>query len=341
MTEVIRTELAGPDVWLGPEIQHDPGWTWTLSSAELAEIDRALAAARAADAGIPFAAADFPLPALAPRLAGIVSEVCRGRGVVLLRGLAREAYSRRDCELIWWGIASHLGRPVSQNARGHVIGHVTDEGRDLSDPDARGYQTRNRLDFHCDQLPVDIIGLFCLRTAKAGGLSHLVSAAAVHNCVLAERPDLLDVLYRPFYVDWRGDHPDGERPWYEVPMFSAAGGRISARVTNRSFMESVARYGSELALSGRQREALDVVQEIANRPALRLSMEFREGDMQFINNHAVMHARDAYEDHGDPELKRHLLRLWIALPDDVRRPLSPLLRDRYRYVEIGGIPRQA
>lgn len=339
MIEVVHTPLSGPDVWLGPEIQHDPGWIWTLSADELDEIDQALAGVRAADAEIPFAAASFPLPTLGARLAGIVAEVGNGRGVVLLRGLERENYSRRDCELIYWGIASHIGWPVSQNARGHVLGHVTDEGRDLSDPDARGYQTRNRLDFHCDQLPVDIVGLFCLRTAKTGGLSHLVSAAAVHNRVLAERPDLLDVLYRPFHVDWRGDHPDGEQPWYDVPMFSAAGGRISARVTNRSFMESTVRYG--LTLSDLQREALDVVQEIANRPALRLSMEFREGDMQFINNHAVMHARDAYEDHEDPELKRHLLRMWIALPDDIRRPLSPLLRDRYRYVEIGGIPRQA
>ena len=141
----------------------------------------------------------------------MVSHVTNGLGVMLVRGLPRENYSRADCELIYWGIGVHIGKPVSQNARGHVLGHVTDEGRDLSDPNARGYQTRNRLDFHCDQLPFDIIGLFCLRTAKSGGTSYLVSAPAVHNTLLAERPELLDVLYQPFHVDWRGDHPDGDQ----------------------------------------------------------------------------------------------------------------------------------
>ncbi|CAN0495350.1 unnamed protein product [Laminaria digitata] len=92
-----------------------------------------------------------------------------------------------------------------------------------------------------------------------------------------ERPDLLDVLYAPFHVDWRGDHPEGEQPWYDVPMLTAHDGRIAARVTNRSFMESVSRYGEELALSDAQREALDVFQEISNREELRLQMEFRKG----------------------------------------------------------------
>ena len=341
MMEVVRSRITTPDAWVGPEIQDDDGWIWHLTDAEIAEIDAALAAAKDAGATIPFGADLFPLPTLGARLDAMIADVTQGLGVVLVRGLPRNRYSREECELIYWGLGAHIGRPVSQNARGHLLGHVTDEGKDLSDPNARGYQTRNRLDFHCDQLPVDIIGLFCVRTAKSGGASFLVSAPAVHNVLLEERPDLVDVLYEPFHVDWRGDHPDGEQPWYDVPMFSAADGKITARVTNRSFLESVSRYGDELALTERQREALDAVQEIANRPGLRLSMDFQEGDMQFINNHTVLHAREAYEDHDDPDLKRHLLRMWIGLPDHMRRPLSPRLADRYRYVEIGGIPKQS
>ena len=97
----------------------------------------------------------------------------------------------------------------------------------------------------------------------------------------------------------------------------------------------------ELALNDVQREALDVVQDIANRPELRLNMDFREGDMQFINNHTVLHAREAYEDYDEPDRKRHLLRMWIGVSDDIRRPLSPLLDERYQLVEAGGIPVQA
>ena len=120
-------------------------------------------------------------------------------------------------------------------------------------------------------------------------------------------------------------------------MFSARDGKITARMTNRSFLESVSRYGDESALTDAQREAIDVVQEIANRPEQRLSMDFQEGDMQFINNHTILHAREAYDDHDDPDLKRHLLRMWIALPDERRRALSPALDDRYRDVDMGGI----
>ena len=88
-----------------------------------------------------------------------------------MRGVPRERYSDEECGLIYWGISAHIGTPVSQNARGHLLGHVTDEGKNLDDPNARGYQTKNRLDFHCDQLPVDVLGLFCLRGAKSGGKS--------------------------------------------------------------------------------------------------------------------------------------------------------------------------
>ena len=80
------------------------------------------------------------------------------------------------------------------------------------------------------------------------------------------------------------------------------------------------------------------MQETANRPDLRLSMDFREADMQFLNNHTILHARQAFEDHDDPRRKRHLLRMWIALPEGRRRRLVPELAQRYRYVEMGGIP---
>ena len=316
-------------------------WIWHLEDAEVAEIDEALAHAKKMGASIPYSADQFPLPAFRARLDELIETVLNGTGVALIRGLSRDNYSNEDCELLYWGLGVHIGCPVSQNARGHLLGHVTDEGKDLGDPNARGYQTRNRLDFHCDQLPTDIIGLFCLRTAKLGGTSFIVSAPMVHNVLLDERPDLIEALYEPIHIDWRGDHPDGDQPWYDMPMFSQARGKLTARFINRSFVESASRYGDHLTPSELQREALDVVQEIANRPEFRLSMDFREGDIQLINNLTIMHAREAYEDFDEPDRKRHLLRMWIGLPDDVRRPLSPLLDERYSFVERGGIPKQA
>ncbi len=340
MIDIVRHRITSPDAWYGPEIQDDPRWLFMLEAAEIAEIDAALAVAQKAGAQAPFAVDLFPLPTLAARIDRVVDEISDGLGLVLLRGLPRDRYTDEECELIYWGIAAHIGRPVSQNSRGHLIGHVRDEGRVIGEAEARGYQTAARLNFHTDMLPVDILGLFCLRTAKRGGTSYVVSAATLHNVMREERPDLLEVLYQPYHVDWRGDGPQGGEGWYAMPMFSARNGKIATRFTNRAYLEGTARFGDAYALTDLQREAFVYALDTAARPELRLSMEFREGDMQFVNNHTTLHAREEFEDHGDPECRRHLLRLWVALPDERRRPLAPGLDERYGWVARGGMPRR-
>lgn len=338
VTEVLRERISGPSAWVGHELEDDTSWILPLPEEVLSEIDSALASVEGKGLGIPFGKADFPLRRGAEFLSQIPRLLEEGLGFALVRGIDRSRYTADQCELIYWGIGVNLGIPVSQNARGHLLGHVRDEGRAFDDPTARGYQTSAKMDFHADQLPVDVLGLFCVRAAKQGGESALVSVGAVHNALLEERPDLLEVLYEPFNIDWRGEEPEGDRPWYTSPMFSYAGGKVTSRVTSRQYFQSVTRYGQELGLTDLQQEALDAVQEIANRRELRLNMLMQEGEMQFLNNHAILHARTAFQDYEDPELKRHLLRMWIALPEGQRRALSPALAERYRIVEAGGIP---
>lgn len=333
-----RPRITTPDAWTGPELQQDPAWTCYLDAADIAEIDAALAQVKRSGTMIPFQSPAFPLTRLRTKLDAILEEIENGRGFQLIRGIPRQRYSDEDCELIYWGITSHFGNPVSQNARGHLLGHVRDEGRVLADPNARAYQTSQRMDFHTDLLPIDVLGLFCLRTAKSGGASKLTSALTIHNVLRDERPDLLDALYGQFHLDWRGEEPEGEQPWFSLPMFSECDGRITARICSLVYYESAARFGEQYRPTPLQREALLAVQEIANRPELMLTMNFQEGDIQLINNHTMMHAREAYEDHPEPERQRHLLRMWIAVPDEVRRPLATALADRYRWVQRGGIP---
>lgn len=227
-----REPIAGPAAWIGPRIQRDASWIHRLDPGDVAEIDAALAHARRAGARIPFTPDAFPLSRLAAKLDGILEEIERDRGFALLRGLPRNRYSDADCELLYWGLGVHLGRPVSQNARGHLLGHVRDEGRIHADPNARGYQTSERMDFHTDMLPVDVLGLFCLRTARSGGESKLVSALTIHNVLREERPDLLEALYGEFHVDWRGEEPPGEQPWFTLPMFSVRDGQLTTRIVS-------------------------------------------------------------------------------------------------------------
>ncbi len=338
MTGGQRDILVGPGAWIGSKIQNDPSWIHRLADAEVAEIDAALAHVKRVEARIPFAVEHFPLPKLAAVLDELLEEIENGRGFVLLRGIPRERYTDEECELIYWGLGVHWGNPVSQNARGHRLGHVRDEGRIFADPNARGYQTNQRMDFHCDLLPVDVLGLFCLRAAKSGGKSKVVSALTVHNVLREERPDLLESLYSPFHLDWRGEEPEGEPPWYTIPMFSERDGKVTSRICNRSYYESAARFGEQYRPTDLQREALDKVQEICNRPELMLTMDFQEGDIQLLNNHMTMHGREAFEDHDEPGRQRHLLRMWIAVDDSRRWPLADALAGRYRWVREGGIP---
>ncbi len=339
--QVLREQITGPSAWVGPDLQTSDEWIEHLDDAAIAEIDAALAGVEEAGLSIPFERSAFPLPRLSDLLERIAARLENGLGFVLVRGIPRERYTARQCELIYWGFAVNLGTPISQNTRGHLLGHVRDEGKSFEDPTVRGYQTSAKMDFHADQLPVDVLGLFCVRDARSGGESALVSVGAVHNILLEERPDLLEVLYRPFNLDWRGEEPPGEPGWYTSPMFSYAGGKVTSRITSRQYFNTVTRFGEELELTEVQREALDAVQDIANRPELQLSMRMQPGDMQFLNNHAILHARTEFQDHDDVELKRHLLRIWVAFPPEKRRALAPELADRYRIVETGGIPARA
>lgn len=336
-----RDTITGPGAWIGLEIQHDESWIYRLDAAAVEEIDAALAHAKSLGASIPFAADAFPLPRFAAELDNILEEIENGRGFILLRGIPRSRYTHEECALIYWGLGVRLGNPVSQNARGHRLGHVRDEGRVLADPNARAYQTSQRMDFHTDLLPVDVLGLFCLRTARSGGASKVVSALTVHNILRDERPDLLEALYGMFHLDWRGEEPEGEQPWFTIPMFSARDGKVTTRICSLAYYESAARFGEQFRPTDIQREALVTVQDIANRPELMLSMDFQEGDIQLLNNHITMHSRTAFEDYDEPGRQRHLLRMWIAVSDERRRPLSDALAGRYRWVREGGIPTKA
>lgn len=333
-----RDLITGPGAWIGAEIQHDASWIHRLDAAAVSEIDAALAHAKRAGAKIPFPKEAFPLRGVAQALDGVLDEIEHGRGFVLVRGIPRSRYTDEECALVYWGLGAHLGTPVSQNARGHLLGHVRDEGRVHADPNARLYQTSERMDFHTDLLPVDVLGLFCLRTARSGGASKLVSALTIHNVLRAERPDLLEALYGTFHVDWRGEEPIGESPCFTLPMFSACDGHVTTRIVSLPYYESAARHGERYRPTTLQREALEAVQRIANRPELMLTMDFQEGDVQLINNHILLHAREAYVDHPEPGRERHLLRMWIAVSEERRRPLADALAERYRWVRAGGIP---
>jgi len=314
-----------PSVWRGPDMARHDDWLVRLDEADCAELDAALVQAKARDINIlALSKSDFPIPGVARKLAGVLAELEDGRGFALLRGLPIKRYSKADAALIYWGIGAHFGPAFAQNAQGDMLGHVRDLGADWrSDMKARGYQTRLRLPFHNDS--TDLVGLLCLRKAKSGGSSLIVSSTAVHNEILARRPDLARVLYEPFCVDRRHEESAGQKPYYVTPCFNWFKGRMFIRY-NRTFIESAQRFAEVPRLTALQLEALDLMDELCNDPTFCLDMPFEPGDMQFLCNYVVLHSRTDYEDYPEPEHKRHLLRLWLRTSGFAELP--PAFSDR-------------
>src|SRR5260370_725973 len=224
-----RRPLEGPSAWIGADLrEREAEWGYRLSPPEIAEIEAAVKGVQVRRLDIAdIRRDDFPLPTLGPVLDRLRAEVLDGRGFALLRGMPVEDRPIFESATAYWGVGTYFGSARSQNAQGHLLGHVYDLGKGLSatNPNLRSYTTAERQNFHIDRR--DVVGLLCLRRAKSGGLSTIVSSMSVHNAMAERRPDLLDRLYQPVPVDRRGEVPEGKGPFYEAPVFNEYPGTLS------------------------------------------------------------------------------------------------------------------
>ena len=316
MAVELAREITGPANWRGPDMQKSTDWVHRFSAAEIAEIDAAMRGAKAAGRTMDtLDKSSFPLPTLERVLARARDYLEEGAGLFLFRGIPVQNYSKDELRYLFWGLGKHMGTAVPQSAVGDVLGDVRNIEQHL-----RIYTSNHDGAFHGDAC--DTVGLFVIQTAKSGGLSRIVSVVAVRNEIARRRPDLLRVLYEPFHWSWMKLEPPGfPRPYFLQPVFSEHEGRFSSM-----FIRQLIERGQALPgvppLTPLQVEALDMVESVADDPALHFSMMFEPGDIQFLNNHLCIHARTAFEDHPEIERRRHLLRLWISPPNN--RALSPL-----------------
>lgn len=320
MQVIQRTPSRHPSAWTGAALRLRSDWLERLGDADIADLDRARHAviAKGLSWGR-FDKADFPLSVMARRLASIERELEEGRGFVLLRGLPVERYTLEDIKIIYWGIGCHLGRIVPQNVKGVMLEHIEDlQVANLNDPNLRGYVTTKGLDAHCDNSDTSV--LLCVDRALRGGMSAIASLPAIHNRILAERPDLLELLFEGYRYDLRGEGVTGslDETSEPVPVFSSHAGRVRGWFHRRLILGGADKAG--INLSAAQREALDLVADLAHHPDLMLEHDLQPGDLQFLNNYTTIHWRTPYEDGGGH--KRLLLRMWInALSRHARDPV--------------------
>ena len=294
-------------------------WTVDLTASDHRELDAALTRAKSVSSDLlEIGIDDFPLDGLARKLAAVERELIDGRGFVRISALDAQRYADDDLTMLYWGIGLHLGDPWPQNARGHVMGDVTDQGKALSDPTFRGNELGQvALDYHTDG--ADLIGLMCLRKAKRGGLSCVANVVAIYNALAQSRPDLVEALYEPLPYDFRGEQPPGGKPYYLFPVFTDFDDRLFVRFIP-AYIRASQRHDEAPRVSAKALEALDAVSAMARDPRFNVYMDLQPGEMQFINNYHVLHGRTAYEDDVASGQKRHLKRLWLATRSLKNRP---------------------
>lgn len=310
--------IAGPSAWRGDELSRSTEWIYVLDDAERTELESVGERFVADDPDLRTVRADaYPLTTCA----GLIDECARqmdsGRGFILVRGLRTPEYGDAVAGAIFYVMGLHLGLPIGQNQMGDVVDHViATSNKTLDDPGALPSRVRDRLPFHSDSS--DVVALMCLRGAKDGGASSLVSGTTIYNEILRRRPDLAPLLFEPFHWDWRRQDPDSPELTYTSPICSYVDG-IFSTYAGASMIFSAQEYPGVPQLTLAQVELLHLFDEISQEPGLALDMDFQPGDVQWLLNYAALHSRTGYVDYPEPERRRHLLRLWLKR--DVGRPL--------------------
>jgi hypothetical protein len=317
----ITTEAA----WRGDRLSKTQDWVYMLSKAQIDELEALGSRFVEADPDLRFVQAeDYPLAECRDAVRVWTHDVDAGRGFTLVRGLRTHLYSDALSSAIYFILGLHMGDPIRQNELGDILDHVyATSDKTLGDPGALSSKVRDQLVYHRDGS--DIVGLMCLRPAKQGGISCLVSSAEVYNEILRRRPDLAPLLFQDYERDWRRQDHDSPALNYPAPVVSIVDG-VFNMYAGTLYIFTAQEYPGVPALTPEQTEVLNLLDEITVEPGMAIEMDFRPGDIQWVSNPAIMHARTQFWDYPEPQRRRHLLRLWLSRKGD--RPSITLSRHR-------------
>jgi len=311
----LDTLIPSPRAWHGPALARDH-YLLAIPAEVLAELDAALAVLRRAPVPTLLLLPEhFALAATARFMEEARRRLDEGPGFVMLDRLPVDAMSRDEAIALYWVLMSFLEPPVAQEWKGTVIYDVRHDGAEYT-ADTRGALTPAGLEMHTDssmgEAPPTYVSLFCLRPARAGGMSIVSSAAAAHNHFLTEEPALLRRLYDVFYRDHQEYQAADAAGTNFRPVFAWDGG-LRTRFNARHIVRGYEKTGRALDADGVR--AVTLMDEFLADPAHRLDLWLERGQIQVLNNRVIVHGRTTYQDADEPELRRHLVRLWLRAGD--------------------------
>ena len=318
MTALAPVETA--TAWRGDRLKISGEWIYTLNDPQIDELERLGRAFMARDPDLrTVQAGEYPLVSCAEAVAQWIKDVDFGRGFVLVRGLRTELYSDALSAAIYYVLGLHMGDAIRQNEMGDLIDHVyATSDKTMDDPTALSSKVRDKLVYHSDSS--DIVALMCLRGAREGGASCLVSGAEIYNEILRRRPDLAPLLLESFHWDWRRQDHNSPANTYQSPIVSMVDG-VFSMYAGSLYILTAQEYPGVPGLSEDQIEVLRLFDEITYEPGMAIEMDFRPGDIQWLSNYAALHSRTEFFDWPEPQRRRHLLRLWLSSKSD--RPVVP------------------
>ena len=293
--------LAHPAAWRGPSLFERADWDVVLTERDCAELTRALSRTTHLTPE-ELTKDNFALPELSHRLAAIQDSLETGSGATRIRGLALQNLSEHEVERLFWGLALHVGTPVSQSASGERLLHVRDEGFAPEDPRFRGPHSNRRLSFHTDRC--DVIAFLCVRPASMGGENDVISSVTLYNEMRTRHPDALQVLRQPFPYLRHTVDSGNERAYTTVPVFTVHEDHFAASFL-RVLIDRADRDPSAPGLTDSQRAALASLEAVAEDSSLFARFRLDTGDLLLLNNWVTFHRRTAFEDHPDPGIRCH------------------------------------
>jgi hypothetical protein len=312
-TTNITAPIAGPSAWRRAELRAED-WRVTLSGACLDEIRRIADDLRRYPLPpIVRSPDEFEMPACRAAMEEARRMLEHGVRFAIVDRLPIDEIGAEAAVAVYWLLSSLVARPVAQSLDGKLIYDVRDTGKAaLPGSGVRPDQTNIELKFHTDNsyntTPPDCVVLLCLRTARAGGHSRVASFHTLHNALLTRRPEVLPRLHRPFWFDRQREFHAGEEPVFAAPVFTAAD-ELNARFSAHQIRGGYALKGEAVDEEGAV--ALAALLELFEDEALSADFDLEPGQLQFVANRVLGHSRTAFDDHPDPDRRRHLVRLWL------------------------------
>lgn len=324
-----------PKPWTAEEVRNDSSWVLHLNDEQKENVHNAMCHALSLDKPLlSMTSSDFPLNESTRHVLSKAIALTQSRwGLALVKGFPVDAWTEDEARLAYWGIGLHMGVARTQNRESEIMNDVRDSGGDYRGKNGRGYNTNAGLDFHQDS--ADIVSLLCRRTAKSGGASAVISSMALRAEVARQRPDLLEVLQQPFFHSYQGTQDPSQPPFYRLPIFGSHPHYFAARANRKNVIAAQLDFPEVPRLTGKQVEALDLLDELMPSEKLCFNMELERGDMQMLNNYVTLHSRTQFEDYPDPDQKRHLFRLWLAVPNS--QPLPQGWDEYYGDIRAGSV----